>query len=374
MKILYITDEENSKVYRNLCKNLALQDVNNYVTLLCVNTRNNEIKDALSETDNYKEINILSNCNFILQRINIFYKIKNKLKLIEHTVDITDYDLIYASTFLSDGGVANKLSKKYKIPYVIAVRGTDTNMYLKKMFHTWYYGKKIIENAELVICISQSIKNNLCNSIAFRLLNYKTKRGIQVLPNGIDEFWIDNAIVNNIASKKQLRNFLYIGDLGKNKNVKLLIKSFQEARKYIEDLQLSIVGSKGEYQDYVNKISTQENCINYFGPVYDKDKLLKIIRANDAFIMVSHSETFGLVYLECLSQGLPLIYSKGQGIDGMFKNVGISVNSHNRKEIINAIIEVATNFDKYSSQENLICQFSWNYVALQINEKLKNIL
>lgn len=226
MKILYITDEENSKVYRNLCKNLALQDVNNYVTLLCVNTRNNEIKDALSETDNYKEINILSNCNFILQRINIFYKIKNKLKLIEHTVDITDYDLIYASTFLSDGGVANKLSKKYKIPYVIAVRGTDTNMYLKKMFHTWYYGKKIIENAELVICISQSIKNNLCNSIAFRLLNYKTKRGIQVLPNGIDEFWIDNAIVNNIASKKQLRNFLYIGDLGKNKNVKLLIKSF----------------------------------------------------------------------------------------------------------------------------------------------------
>lgn len=374
MKILYITDEENSKVYRNLCKNLALQDVNNYVTLLCVNTRNNEIKDALSETDNYKEINILSNCNFILQRINIFYKIKNKLKLIEHTVDITDYDLIYASTFLSDGGVANKLSKKYKIPYVIAVRGTDTNMYLKKMFHTWYYGKKIIENAELVICISQSIKNNLCNSIAFRLLNYKTKRGIQVLPNGIDEFWIDNAIVNNIASKKQLRNFLYIGDLGKNKNVKLLIKSFYEARKYIEDLQLSIVGSKGEYQDYVNKISTQENCINYFGPVYDKDKLLKIIRANDAFIMVSHSETFGLVYLECLSQGLPLIYSKGQGIDGMFKNVGISVNSHNRKEIINAIIEVATNFDKYSSQENLICQFSWNYVALQINEKLKNIL
>lgn len=137
---------------------------------------------------------------------------------------------------------------------------------------------------------------------------------------------------------------------------------------------MSIVGSKGEYQDYVNKISTQENCINYFGPVYDKDKLLKIIRANDAFIMVSHSETFGLVYLECLSQGLPLIYSKGQGIDGMFKNVGISVNSHNRKEIINAIIEVATNFDKYSSQENLICQFSWNYVALQINEKLKNIL
>lgn len=374
MKILYITDEENSKVYRNLCKNLALQDVNNYVTLLCVNTRNNEIKDALSETDNYKEINILSNCNFILQRINIFYKIKNKLKLIEHTVDITDYDLIYASTFLSDGGVANKLSKKYKIPYVIAVRGTDTNMYLKKMFHTWYYGKKIIENAELVICISQSIKNNLCNSIAFRLLNYKTKRGIQVLPNGIDEFWIDNAIVNNIASKKQLRNFLYIGDLGKNKNVKLLIKSFQEARKYVEDLQLSIVGSKGEYQDYVNKISTQKNYINYFGPVYDKDKLLKIIRANDAFIMVSHSETFGLVYLECLSQGLPLIYSKGQGIDGMFKNVGISVNSHNRKEIINAIIEVATNSDKYSSQENLICQFSWNYVALQINEKLKNIL
>lgn len=34
--------------------------------------------------------------------------------------------------------------------------------------------------------------------------------------------------------------------------------------------------------------------------------------------MPSHKETFGLVYAEAMSQGLPIIYTKNQGFDGQF--------------------------------------------------------
>ena len=51
------------------------------------------------------------------------------------------------------------------------------------------------------------------------------------------------------------------------------------------------------------------------------------MRSCSVFAMPSIFETFGLVYLEALSQNLPVVYTKGQGIDGMFDNtVGIGVD------------------------------------------------
>ena len=46
---------------------------------------------------------------------------------------------------------------------------------------------------------------------------------------------------------------------------------------------------------------------------------------SDVFAMVSHHETFGLVYIEALSQGLPVLFTQGQGIDGTFSElVGVA--------------------------------------------------
>jgi len=42
------------------------------------------------------------------------------------------------------------------------------------------------------------------------------------------------------------------------------------------------------------------------------------------FVMASRAESFGLVYLEALSQGLPVVHSIGEGIDGYFKEKGVS--------------------------------------------------
>lgn len=62
------------------------------------------------------------------------------------------------------------------------------------------------------------------------------------------------------------------------------------------------------------------------------------MRSCSVFAMPSIFETFGLVYLEALSQNLPVVYTKGQGIDGMFDNtVGIGVDPLSVEEIKNAI-------------------------------------
>ena len=56
----------------------------------------------------------------------------------------------------------------------------------------------------------------------------------------------------------------------------------------------------------------------------NKSELLGIYRSSSIFIMPSTGETFGLVYIEALSQSLPVIYTKGDGVYGFLENVDIA--------------------------------------------------
>lgn len=84
---------------------------------------------------------------------------------------------------------------------------------------------------------------------------------------------------------------------------------------------------------------------------------------NDLFVMPSHSETFGLVYLEALSQGLPVLYTKGQGIDGVFTaSVGEAVNSRSVSSIGDGIKKIIQKYDSYKSIDDM-SGYSWFSIA-----------
>jgi len=82
--------------------------------------------------------------------------------------------------------------------------------------------------------------------------------------------------------------------------------------------------------------------------------------------MPSYNETFGLVYLEAMSQGLPIIHTKGQGIDGYFEDgtVGYSVNPKDIDDIVEKIKMIIHNYNKISKNcYNLVDNFSWDKIT-----------
>ena len=77
--------------------------------------------------------------------------------------------------------------------------------------------------------------------------------------------------------------------------------------------------------------------------------------------MPSKTETFGLVYAEAMSQGLPVIYTRGQGFDGQFEEgeVGYSVDCKDKKEISMKIIDIINNYDVISRNAiNLVDRYN----------------
>ena len=105
--------------------------------------------------------------------------------------------------------------------------------------------------------------------------------------------------------------------------------------------------------------------VKYLG-VLQKEQLLDIYNENDIFIMVSKSETFGLVYAEALTQGIPLIYSKGQGFDGFFDDgfIGYPAVADNKTDIAAVIKRVNNEYEQLA--QNCISvgnRFSWDEIA-----------
>lgn len=123
-------------------------------------------------------------------------------------------------------------------------------------------------------------------------------------------------------------------------------------------------GGKDEFQvlEFVNKFPCY---FTYHGKIYDKDVLRDLYRKCNFFVMPSSSETFGLVYVEAMTQGLPILYTQGEGIDGFYSNdIGEKVSIPSVAEIRSKIIKMIENESNYSIPLDLIQKnHNWTEIA-----------
>ena len=112
------------------------------------------------------------------------------------------------------------------------------------------------------------------------------------------------------------------------------------------------------------RLKTYE-CFRYTEPK-KKEELIDYYRDADIFVMPSLTETFGLVYAEAMSQGLPVIYTRGQGFDGQFEEgvVGYHTDSSSTEELISAIKNIVDNYEKISADcTDSAGKFDWKAIT-----------
>ena len=105
--------------------------------------------------------------------------------------------------------------------------------------------------------------------------------------------------------------------------------------------------------------------------------LRELYRENDIFIMPSIKETFGLVYAEAMSQGLPVVYSRGQGFDGQFPEglVGFSVKSLDAYEIAEKLEEIIGNYECLTAAcKKNVEKFNWKNIVRVYEREYQNCL
>ena len=304
-----------------------------------------------------------------------FYHLKQKCVYDEilQSVKIESIDLCHASTLFTDGGLAYRLYKKYGIPYFVAIRNTDVNQFMKRLPNTWIDGIKILLNSEKIFFISEGLRKKFEEHIIVRGILSKIKDKFILMPNGIDDFFLDH--VNR--SRREGNNIVYVGSFVENKNVTRLALAVLRLRDNprFKDITLTLVGGGKEPNNVLpNLLRDHPDVLKYVGPIYDKSELCEVFRNSRMFAMPSIYETFGLVYVEALSQNLPILYTKNQGVDGLFgPEVGESVNPLSVDEIVEGLKKILTG-SGYSNQNINFEEFRWSRVAAKYKELYKATL
>lgn len=309
-----------------------------------------------------------------IHRLLFHLKVSNLVKDVEKKVDLSKVNLVHATTLFSDGAVALQLKRKYGIPYVVAVRNTDINVFMRFMPHLWNVHRQVIREAEKVIFISPNLQRRVTSHwTLFGLSEILGQKGV-VIPNGLNDYWLEN---RSITPARQLHSVCYVGKFDSNKNVLRLIDVVLRLRAEIPDLTLHLVGGGGKNEQRVIQLVHQfPDCLIYHGLFFDKPLLQRVYQQCSVFAMPSKKETFGLVYLEALSQGLRVLYTRGEGIDGLFeKRVGESANPYSEKEIGEALSRLLQNPDAYDTLETTDFEpFHWESISQRYTEIYHRII
>lgn len=367
MKLLYLSEDyAASKVHHELLTRIADCGIDVEVfTMVRLSDKTNDIRRTYS-TLNYT-LHASSVGDLMLVPYRLFFGFKRMLKYykLRKAIRLSNIDFVHAATLFSEGAVARMLYNDYGIQYSVAVRGTDLDLYLSKMPHLWHQGREILSKASKIVFISPLLRDKFFQKKSIAPILDKIKDKCIVIPNGIENFWLDN-----VRSKPMINRpsrILYIGRFDKNKNVEMLIKAVLCLKKNFAGIHLDLVGGGDAcHNTIISYCKKNPDCISYLGKVYDKDKLLKILRSNHIFAMISHSETFGLVYLEALSQGLPILYTKDQGIDHSISDcLGEKASSSDLSEICDRLGKIIVNYNSYQQIGNDVSKFSWDNIASQ---------
>ncbi|NMA31262.1 MAG: glycosyltransferase family 4 protein [Candidatus Methanofastidiosa archaeon] len=293
---------------------------------------------------------------FHLKHIKIYKDIVKKYVL-------DKYSLIHAHSLFSNGFIALKLKRNFGIPYVVAIRNTDVNTFFKYMIHLRKLGVQIISEAEKAIFLSKPYRNMVIEKFVPAKLKKDIFNKSEIIPNGIDDYWLSNKPAKIKSVKNNKINIVFVGQISRNKNVSTTINACKVLLRRGYNVKFTVVGRIKDKQEY--QVIRAHDFVTYVEH-QPKEKLIDLYRENDIFVMPSKTETFGLVYAEAMSQGLPVIYTKGQGFDGQFDEgeVGYSVTYNSAEEIADRVLDVLTNYEKISRNCIIkVDKFNWSKIA-----------
>ena len=365
IKVLQIANGYLKKsLYKNLFKELD-KYVNNTVF---VPIRYGDKADIDGRCDNV----VVKECFSQFDRL-IFYRKQDKiLKEAEKSLEIDNFSIIHAHTVFSNGYLAYKIKKKYGIPYVVSVRNTDLYLFFEKMYFMRETGLKILEDASAIVFLSDTYKTELLNKYVSGAKKTNIENKCVVIPNGIDNLFFENKSFGKRMG--EVVNLLHIGDIDKNKNLIETVMAIKILKEKGYNISYTVVGE-------VKDKRVEKKIKDGMADIYPKCTIKETIKYyQDAHILVmpSHHETFGIVYAEAMSQGLPVVYTRGQGFDGQYPDgeIGYSVDDDKPEELAYVIEQIIKEYENISER----CiknskSYSWRLLAkryFEIYERVMN--
>ena len=306
-----------------------------------------------------------------LDRYVFDYKQAKIYRAMEQTVRLDEFDLVHTHCVFSDGNAAFRLKKERGVPYLVTVNNTDLNHFFRLRLFLRKRGLRIMRDASYIVFIAEPYRQKLFETYIPAGYQKEFYEKSRVIPFGIDDFWFQNAChtPRTLEGGEAPVRLIFAGDICKNKNLELIVEAIGQLRRRGRRIVLAAAGRILDQEVY-RVLRENSGFVDYIG-LLAREELLSHYRRSDIFVMPSHRETFGLVYAEAMSQGLPVLYTRGQGFDGQFPDgtVGYAVSDTDPGELADRIELAVSRYTELSANcIRLVRKFSWDSIAEQYQE------
>lgn len=282
-------------------------------------------------------------------------------------------DVIHAHCAVWAGYAAMQLSQRTEIPYVVTEHATLFQLHRDDISVTNNEViKKVFKQAARVICVSE----------AFAHLLSEYRKDIDVIGNVVD---CDNFYP--VRSQQTDEKFLFLtvcymqeeAQLYK-KGIDILFKAWKELQQKYPHCKL-IVGGGGQAQ-YKAVEWCQEygitDSVEFVGSL-SREEVAARMQQCDCFVLPSRYETFGVVYIEAMACGKPVIAVQNGGPDDFVKEFnGILIEPDQVMELVQAMEKMLTKkYDAEQIAEYVRERFSSTSIADQLNKlyhELPNVI
>ena len=282
---------------------------------------------------------------------------------LKKVINFRAVELVFCHTLVVDGLIGFISFIFFKKPYVIMIRQTDLYFYHKYFIHLRWIYVLILKYSKCIGFTSLVLRDRFL-SIYGNAYSKKSK----IWPNGVHIYWIERNRMY-LQTKYVDTNYIrvvFVGRYLKNKNLFNTYLSILKLRSSNNKIQLHFVGGSTEALLKIINLNKLPCWIINHGKL-DKVAISNLFDISHCLCVPSFRESFGLVYIEALSRGLPVIYSKGQGIDKFFTNHVFSVNPHSISSISRAIVSATSASRVYVD----VSDFDWHTITNNIKNDIK---
>ena len=218
-------------------------------------------------------------------------------------------DVIVAHTALLDGAIARLLASDLRIPYVVFVHGEDLfqNARGESQRLRVQVGRVLLD-ATTVIAVSDVVRDGL-------LREFPGLTDVRVLCNGVDtDMFVPRGGGTGATDTVRPLRILSAGRLVTSKSHQTVLRATAELLREGVDIRYEIAGD-GPLRASLEALARELNIESYveFTGAYAHARLPSMLETTDLFVLSGWDEAFGVVYLESLACGVPVVAASDGG-------------------------------------------------------------
>ncbi|NIT55111.1 MAG: glycosyltransferase [Aliifodinibius sp.] len=253
------------------------------------------------------------------------------------------FDVVNTHFAIPSGPAGQYLAKRFNLPNVLSIHGGDIFDPSKSLSPHNTSGlkqivKKMLLNADRVVAQSSDTKRNA-------LHYYDIRKEIDIIPLGIKPNRFALKERKNLDLPEDKVVFSTIGRLIKRKNLEELLEILSTIQSNFPFLML-IIGEGPEREHLQTKIRSLGliEKVRLLGRVSEEEKF-QYLNLSDAYLSTAMHEGFGIVFLEAMECGVPVIcYDRGGQVDFLQNGkTGFLIQSGDKEAFASNLLRLLNN-------------------------------